>query len=277
MRTLTPVGVRDLTPDESQHEEERLSAMRSVYERHAYQGLVTPTIEFFDTLAPVMTQNLRDTCIKFFDSEKRTLVLRPDHTLQIARMVAARMRDAALPIRVSYEGPVFRREQGGELELMQSGVECMGLPGVEAEAEIIALCIEVLKKVGFSEIMVDIGHVSFLDSLSDVQKRHLLEGNYEALGYLPQAGGLNLVQDSPSLLALYKILDQQGLSSHLRFNRGLVSSISYYTGIVFDVYLPELNRIVASGGRYDHLVRQFGYDIPAVGFAFHSLESWERI
>ena len=50
-------------------------------------------------------------------------------------------------------------------------------------------------------------------------------------------------------------------------NQGLVEGIYYYTGIIFEVYSKKSREIVASGGQYNQLLRTFGYDQPAVGFA----------
>jgi ATP phosphoribosyltransferase regulatory subunit len=47
--------------------------------------------------------------------------------------------------------------------------------------------------------------------------------------------------------------------------------MDYYTGTIFKIYVPGLGFEVGGGGRYDHLLRNFGCDLPSVGFSF-SLE-----
>jgi ATP phosphoribosyltransferase regulatory subunit len=51
------------------------------------------------------------------------------------------------------------------------------------------------------------------------------------------------------------------------FDLGLVRSIGYYTGAVFEVYDPALGAPIGGGGRYDELLERFGRSLPAVGFA----------
>ena len=58
-------------------------------------------------------------------------------------------------------------------------------------------------------------------------------------------------------------------------NKGLVSGLYYYTGTIFEIYSKKLNKVVASGGQYDQLCGQFGYDQPAVGFAINLNELLE--
>jgi ATP phosphoribosyltransferase regulatory subunit len=51
------------------------------------------------------------------------------------------------------------------------------------------------------------------------------------------------------------------------FDLGLVRSLGYYTGAVFQVYDPALGVPIGTGGRYDDLLSKFGRPLPAVGFA----------
>jgi ATP phosphoribosyltransferase regulatory subunit len=53
------------------------------------------------------------------------------------------------------------------------------------------------------------------------------------------------------------------------FDLGLVRSLGYYTGAVFQVYDPALGVWIGSGGRYDELLGRFGRPLPAVGFALN--------
>ena len=50
---------------------------------------------------------------------------------------------------------------------------------------------------------------------------------------------------------------------------GLVKEFTYYNGPIFEAYVDGVGEIVGSGGRYDELLGKFGYDCPAVGFAFN--------
>lgn len=78
---------------------------------------------------------------------------------------------------------------------------------------------------------------------------------------------------------LYEELDKAKLASYVRIEPAVVSKYSYYTGIVFSGYTYGSGEPVVKGGRYDNLVKYFGPDVPAIGFAFYAdniLQSFEK-
>jgi ATP phosphoribosyltransferase regulatory subunit len=68
--------------------------------------------------------------------------------------------------------------------------------------------------------------------------------------------------------SIFSIIEGLGLARHLTIDLGEVRGFDYYSGILFRAYVPGLGFEVASGGRYDGLPAQFGYDVPAVGFSY---------
>lgn len=66
---------------------------------------------------------------------------------------------------------------------------------------------------------------------------------------------------------LYAILSEYGYEKYISFDLGMLSQYNYYTGIIFKAYTYGTGEAVASGGRYDNLVGQFGKDAPAIGLA----------
>jgi ATP phosphoribosyltransferase regulatory subunit len=78
------------------------------------------------------------------------------------------------------------------------------------------------------------------------------------------------------LASIYAIFVKLGKSDRLTIDLGEIRGFDYYTGILFRAYVPGLGFEVASGGRYDGLPAQFGYDAPAVGFSF-TLERLEQV
>lgn len=75
---------------------------------------------------------------------------------------------------------------------------------------------------------------------------------------------------------LYAKLKSENLLSFVTFDLGNLRGMSYYTGILFEIFTEGLGFPIASGGRYDHLLQKFGTDLPAVGFSF-TLERLEAI
>ena len=69
------------------------------------------------------------------------------------------------------------------------------------------------------------------------------------------------------LRKIYKLVDAYGAAGYLSFDLGLYRSLDYYTGMLFEVYLPEMGYPVAGGGRYDKMMQRFGMECPATGFA----------
>lgn len=70
-----------------------------------------------------------------------------------------------------------------------------------------------------------------------------------------------------NLGAIYRLLKSYGMAQYVRFDLGIIRDFSYYTGMVFEIYAPGLGFPLAGGGRYDHLLSDFGSACPATGFA----------
>lgn len=71
-----------------------------------------------------------------------------------------------------------------------------------------------------------------------------------------------------NLAALYRELQRQKLAKHITIDLSEVRGLDYYTGIIFKIYVPGLGFEIGSGGRYDNLLKNFGCDLPSVGFTF---------
>ena len=71
-----------------------------------------------------------------------------------------------------------------------------------------------------------------------------------------------------NLAGLYAELQRRKLAQHLTIDLSEVRGLDYYTGIIFKIYVPGLGFEVGSGGRYDNLLKNFGCDLPSVGFTF---------
>lgn len=83
----------------------------------------------------------------------------------------------------------------------------------------------------------------------------------------------DMVQNERSLGAirrlekLYEVLKLYGVEEYVSFDLGMLSKYNYYTGVIFRAYTYGVGEAIVKGGRYDNLLRQFGKDAPAVGFA----------
>src|SRR5262249_60458951 len=77
------------------------------------------------------------------------------------------------------------------------------------------------------------------------------------------------VERALSMLAeVYRLLGIYGLADSVLLDLGEVRGFDYYSGMYFETYVAGFGASVAAGGRYDQMLGRFGYQCPAVGFAF---------
>lgn len=270
MNKLTPLGVRDLLPEETQKYQGIIKKLTQIFESEHYQHIQTPTLEYFDALALGMGPHFKDIAVKFFDPKGQVLVLRPDHTVPIARLIATRMQGASLPLKLHYINSIFRQHHDThDIETVQGGIELIGEKGPQADAAVIVLAIKTLKALGIEDFGIDIGHTDFISGLSVQEQDALLKGDYVALGRIPFRGKEEAISHHPELQKIHALLKAEGLDHYVHFNQGLVKELHYYTGLIFECYLPQTRQSVGSGGRYDSLLEKFGFSCPAVGFALN--------
>ncbi|MFQ5441954.1 MAG: ATP phosphoribosyltransferase regulatory subunit [Thermodesulfobacteriota bacterium] len=162
-----PQGVRDILPEEAGKIENAAASILSVFERNGFKRIITPLLEYVDVLSLGMGENLKDSVLKFIDpSTGRVVAIRPDITSQIARVVATRMRDCDLPLKLCYNESVIRYvgpNRSKSREVIQIGAEYVsGEASAEADAEMISMAIEALRATGLKNFKIDIGDVGFL-------------------------------------------------------------------------------------------------------------------
>ncbi|MEI8355381.1 MAG: ATP phosphoribosyltransferase regulatory subunit [Deltaproteobacteria bacterium] len=160
-----PKGVTDFLPEKAARIGFIEEKIRRVFELWGFRRLITPLLEFEDVLAVSMGDELKEKTFRFDDRQTgKLLVIPPDITPQVARIVATRMHASPLPHRLYYNGRVLRHaeiQSGRSREIFQAGVELIGLDSPEADAEMVAMAVEVLKGLGFDDFKVDIGQVEF--------------------------------------------------------------------------------------------------------------------
>ncbi|KAF0219736.1 MAG: ATP phosphoribosyltransferase regulatory [Geobacteraceae bacterium] len=160
-----PKGVTDFLPEKAGKIGYIEGKIRRVFELWGFRRIITPLLEFYDVMAMGMGEDLKEKAFRFDDRQTgRLLAIPPDITPQVARIVATRMHGYPLPHRICYNGRVLRHaeiQSGRSREIFQAGVELIGLDSPEADAEMVAMAVEVLKGLGFDDFKVDIGQVEF--------------------------------------------------------------------------------------------------------------------
>jgi ATP phosphoribosyltransferase regulatory subunit len=310
-----PQGVRDILPEEAKDIGGVESAILTVFEGHGFVRVITPLLEYVDVLSLGMGTDLKEQVLKFIDpSSGRVIAIRPDITAQIARVVASRMRDYDLPLRLCYNESVLRyqgQRRGKSLEIQQIGAELISRDqSPEADAEMICMAIEAMDAAGLKGFKLDIGDVGFLRTIlaglvlekkdrqrikDAVAKKDTigLEAVLDATGVVSGEQKkvlLNLTTfygeeevlekaaadlgEGPTLDVLrniervYAIIIEKGYKAFVTFDLGEVRGFDYYTGIIFEGFARGVGKAILSGGRYDNLIKKYGYDCAATGFAF---------
>jgi ATP phosphoribosyltransferase regulatory subunit len=299
-----PSGTRDVLPDETREVRAITDALRGVFERHDYGEVYTPALEYESVLARADMAEAQP-AYRVFDESGAALVLRSDMTVPIARVVATRYPTVEPPLRFCYLAHCYRgvRPQRGQpRELLQAGIELIGAPAPQGTAEALGVLCAALDTVGLEGYKIGLGDASLFPSLmaglgvpEEARPRLLaalvnrdfvgLEQELASLGLAAQdrdlllevpqrRGGPDVLESSTGVVAdaaanmrqVYELLDAQ-VAERVIFDFGLVRSIGYYTGAVFEVYDPALGAPIGGGGRYDELLGRFGRTLPAVGFA----------
>ncbi|GAB7387973.1 ATP phosphoribosyltransferase regulatory subunit [Bacillaceae bacterium] len=196
-----PLGMRDLLPPVLARKKFLEERLLNTFERWGYREIQTPTLEYYDTVGGA-SPTLDDRLFKLLDRQGKTLVLRPDMTGPIARVAASLLKDEPFPLRLSYRANVFRAQEieaGRNAEFYQTGVELIGIPTVDADAEVISLAVASLQEAGVAEFKIAIGHFGFLEGLlaelvPEEEDRERLKGCLNRRDYV---GFRHLVQSLP--------------------------------------------------------------------------------
>ena len=296
-------GMNDILPGEGALWRTLEDAVASVFEAYGYDRIRLPLLErteLFKRAVGEVTDIVEKEMYTFEDRGGDSVSLRPEGT---AGCVRAGVEHGLLHNQVQrlwYAGPMFRYERpqkGRYRQFHQFGVEAFGLTGPDVDAEQIAMCARLWRRLGLTGLRLEINSlgtpaeragyrdllVDYLrarkDELDDDSRRRLETNPLRILDSKNPAMA-DLLAAAPSVLdalgpesrehfeTLCATLD--GLGIAYRVNPRLVRGLDYYTRTVFEWLTDELGAqdAVCSGGRYDGLVEQLGgSDTPAFGFA----------
>ncbi len=317
-----PKGIRAFNTDESfqiKYLEDKIS---KIFQLWGYERLLLPTIEYFDVHKKGIGKDLANKTFRLIDrAEGEIITLRADFTSQIARYIAS-LQKKEFPIRYYYSGNIFRYlpPKGTNLwERRQIGIELIGVSELEADAEIIAIASNTLKKLNVENFQIDINNTNIFDNLKNILE--LSEEEYsQFMGFIKNKeiyylkefcknkkieeslkefvigipkfqGGIDtvvklkeklknyedLVKSFDELIKINSILEEYDLHGNIIFDIGEPKEFSYYTGIVFEIFIKGFNMVIGHGGRYNNLLSKYNGDYPATGFAFDLFYLWEYI
>ncbi|SFL79545.1 ATP phosphoribosyltransferase regulatory subunit [Pelosinus propionicus] len=173
-----PYGTRDFLPREASKKRAVEGELAQLFANWGYDEVVTPTIEYLETMTVGVGNDIDQHMFKFFDKSNRILALRPDMTTPMARVAATRFKDSPSPMKLFYITNVFRYEQaqaGRQCEFYQAGVEIMGASEPAADAEVIALAVESMLKSGLKKFQIGLGQVDFINGIMEQSEFSLIQ------------------------------------------------------------------------------------------------------
>ncbi|WP_046111461.1 histidine--tRNA ligase [Aquincola tertiaricarbonis] len=299
-------GMNDLLPPESARWEWVEATLRSLMQRYGYQNVRTPIVEptalFVRGLGEV-TDIVEKEMYSFEDRlNGDQLTLRPEGTAGVVRAMNEHsfLREGGR--RLFYIGPMFRHERpqkGRYRQFHQAGVEVLGFPGPDVDAEIILLLRALWRELGLVEgrdVTLEINslgqpeerrahrqaliaHLEAHADLLDEDARRRLHSNPLRVLDTKNPAMQPVVDAAPRLIdflgeaslahfdGVKAVLDAAGLA--YRINPRLVRGMDYYNLTVFEWVTDKLGAqgTVCGGGRYDGLIEQLGgKPSPGVGW-----------
>jgi histidyl-tRNA synthetase len=299
-------GVRDFYPEDKFYLWYILDTFAKTAQSFGYEEYDASILEPAEMYKGKTSEEIiNEQAYTFVDRGGREVILRPEMTPTVARLVAGRRRELGYPLRLFSNPNCFRYEkpQRGRLrEFWQFNADMFGMSGVEADAEIVALGYRCLMAFGASADMftIQINSREVINEMLDKyavpaenrsallgvidRKAKMPEGEYleKIQKLVPSQQGSECVQSAlnflneyeniaqhPSFTALLTLLAAQGITNVV-VDPYMVRGFQYYTGFVMECVDtdPANRRALFGGGRYDQLLTLFGAEpVPTVGFA----------
>lgn len=297
-------GTKDILPAETARWQFVEQTIRDVFHLFNYKEIRTPIFEqtsLFARSIGELTDIVGKEMYTFTDRSEESITLRPEGTASVMRAFIQNNLAQDQPLtKVYYLGPMFRQErpQAGRLrQFHQFGAEATGSPTPETDVEIIAMAIEIYKRVGISDCSLQINSVGdeecrprykeilknellkIADRLSPESRKRIEQNPMRVLDSKDE-------NDKAATAAMPLITDHLNnecaehfdrvkhllTAYHIPFtvNGRLVRGLDYYTKTAFEITSNELGSqdALAGGGRYDLLIEELGgKKTPSVGFA----------
>lgn len=309
MELRTPLGNSDTLAKEVRKRKDLCARIQNVFDQFGFEEVQTPALEYYQTYNQAFATLQDRMMIKLFDENQDIVTMRMDMTVPIARLAATSLKNAQIPLRLSYLSDVWKVRKaftGRKSQSTDCGVE---LIGSSDDAQILVCALEALKASGLKNYKIELSDARLLQvpalkcfkspqdvaKLADLIDRKSMVELGEFLNQfdldpadrqyflnLPLLdGGLEVFEqakefskDEKTLQTLHdletlgRFLQELGYGDYIQFDLGKLPHLNYYTGVIFEAFVPGVSGSVLSGGRYDNLMASFGRPLPAIGFAF---------
>jgi len=160
-QALLPAGMQDGLPPEAALEAKTAELLMAQFDAWGYSRVKPPLMEFEENLLFGTGQAVSNQAFRVQDPvSKRMLALRPDMTMQVARIAQSRLSNSPRPLRLAYAGQVARVQSSQlrpERQFGQVGVELIGASSPAADIEVILMAAEALDAAGVENLSIDLG------------------------------------------------------------------------------------------------------------------------
>jgi histidyl-tRNA synthetase len=161
-------GMRDFLPERMIVRQHVMGTLRTVFERHGFEPIDTPALEYYETLTGKYGEDER-LIYHFEDHGGREIGLRYDLTVPLARFVAQHRNELVFPFKRYHIGPVWRADRpqkGRYREFWQCDADIVGTKSMLADADVVSIVIESLAAINMPNFVVHINHRKLLESLA---------------------------------------------------------------------------------------------------------------
>ena len=299
MEMQAPKGTKDMLPQDAYKWKYIESVFRDVAKTYGIREVRTPVFEYTELFLRGVgdtTDIVQKEMYTFNDKGDRSITLKPEGTASVVRaFVEGRLFNEAQPTKLYYITPAFRYEnvQKGRLrQFHQCGLEVFGSKEPSMDAEVIAVAMDTLKKLGLKSLSLNINNLGCPNCRPKYNEalKKFLEENYDGLCDTcktrfeknpmrildcKEKKCHEITKNAPIILdfmceecdthftKVKEYLDILGLP--YKIDPGIVRGLDYYTKTIFEILTPDFT--VCGGGRYDKLIEELGGpDMPAVGF-----------
>ncbi|GDX62080.1 histidine--tRNA ligase [Candidatus Levyibacteriota bacterium] len=292
-------GFRDFLPKTALKRQWLKEKIIEVFELWGYDPMETPTLEPLELFAGQIGEDEK-LFFKFKDNGGRDVALRYDQTVPACRVVGQYNSTLISPFKRYQIQPAFRAEnpqKGRYREFLQCDADIFGIDSPFADAEVIALSLDIYRRLGFTNAKALINDRSLLRDfpyeaivaidklkkigekgvIADMEKKGIT--NEKAMEYLKIIPKL---KPNETITIILDYLKNNGFSEDwYEFDPTIARSFSYATGPIWEIVIPGFNGgSVLGGERFDKLIEQVaGIDIPGTGFGLgfdRTLEAIEQ-
>ena len=304
-------GMKDILPAEMEIRDYVTSVIKDTYRSFGFTPIETPCMENIANLSNKQGGENEKLIFKVLKrGEKLNLEtakeeadvvdfgMRYDLTVPLSRFYANHANDLPTPFKALQIGSVWRADRpqrGRYRQFTQCDIDILGEPSNLAEIELITATTTTIGRLGFKNFEIRINERRILKAMAaysgfeEGYAKESIDKYLELFELLKDrkdvAEGVAFLKDK-----LGDFLDQEVADSlteiatavnatknaefTLVFDPTLVRGMSYYTGTIFEIAMPELGAACGGGGRYDKMIGKFtGNDVPACGFSI----GFERI